>query len=328
MTRRANPPQRPQHTPLEHKLAELRALDVGAAGAIYELRTALRSSTGILVASAAKIVADHRIESLIEELAPAFVRLLEDAVKRDPGCRGKTAIVKALHALDHWEDRVFVAGLRHVQPEGWGADDTAAELRGLCGLAHAQFARDDALSVLATLLADSERVTRAGAARGLGDAGRPDASALLRYKLLVDDPDAEVTAACVESLLSLARDSSYDFLIDLLEAHDERAEVVALALGGERIARAFKPLVAWCIGCKTEQRHRVGYLAIALLRMEPANEYLLDAIRSHARPAAVSAARALATFKDDVALARRIRDAAREHKDPTLHREVDELLER
>src|SRR5215212_11967673 len=112
---------------LEDQLAALRALDPGAPGALDELREALRSTTGILVAAAAKLVAEHRLEALIPELLPAFERLIEEPpIKRDPGCRGKIAIARALHALDHWEDRVLVAGLTIVQLEGWGVQDDTA----------------------------------------------------------------------------------------------------------------------------------------------------------------------------------------------------------
>src|SRR5204862_1572971 len=139
-------------------------------------------------------------------------------------------------------------GLRPEQREGWGAADTAGELRGLCGIVHAQHRRDDALAVLATLLADPERTAREGAARGFGDSGRRDATAVLRFKLLVaaKDEEPDVLAACVDSLLALAKDDSYDFLVGLLAGNDVRAEVVALALGGARFAAAFEPIVAWC----------------------------------------------------------------------------------
>jgi hypothetical protein len=49
--------------------------------------------------------------------------------------------------------------------------------------------------VLAALLADPERTARVGAAQGLGDAGRPDASALRRFKLLAGDAEPEVVSA-------------------------------------------------------------------------------------------------------------------------------------
>lgn len=324
-----SPSTRAPRPTLDQQLAALRALDPAAPGAVDQLRAALASSIGVVVAAAARRVGEDGLDALADELAPAFERLLgDDAGKRDPGCRGKLAIVHALHALDRWEDRVFVAGLRHVQHEGFSGDDTAAVLRGLCGIAHAQHRRDDALAVLATLLADPERRAREGAARGFGDSGRRDATAVLRYKLLVAtaDEDADVLAACVESLLALARDESYDFLVGLLAAHDDRAEVVALALGGARIAAAFEPIRAWCVGASAEQRHRVGYLAIALLRSEPATAYLLDAIRSNARAGAIAAAKALATFRDDTAVVDQIRAAADDCKDAATAREIRALV--
>jgi HEAT repeat protein len=194
---------------IEDRLAALRALDPGAPAAHGELRDALRSANGILIAAAARLVAEHRLEALVPELAAAFEELREDAVQRDPGCRGKIAIARALHELDHWDDRVLVAGLTIEQKEGWGTqDDMAAELRGVCGLAHAHFGRSDALDVLADLLADPERTARIAAAQGLGEAGHPDAAALLRYKVRIGDPEPEVLTACVESLLPLARPAS------------------------------------------------------------------------------------------------------------------------
>lgn len=323
-----SPAARAPRPTLDQQLAAVRALDLAAPDAIDQLRSALRSPIGVVVAAAAKRVGDDQVDAVADELAPAFERLLEDAVKRDPGCRGKLAIVHALHALDRWDDRVFVPGVRHVQREGWGNEDIAASLRGKCGIAYAQHRRDDALAVLATLLADPERAAREGAARGFGDSGRRDATAVLRYKLLVSDrdEDPDVLAACVESLLALAKDESYDFLAGLLAGHDPRAEVVALALGGARIAAAFEPIAAWCLGATPDQRDRVGYLAIALLRTEAGTAYLLDAIRSNARAGAVAAAKALATFRDDAAVVDQVRAAAREHGDAAVAREIEQLL--
>jgi hypothetical protein len=312
---------------IEQRIAELRNLDAAAPGSLDKLRTALRGTSGLLVAAAAQRVEDDRLDAVVSELAPAFERLREDAVKRDPGCRGKLAIARALHALDHWDDRVFVAGLTYEQREGWGQEDTAAELRGVCGLAHAHFGRPDALDVLAALLGDPQRTARIAAAQGLGDAGRPDASALLRFKVMAGDPEPEVLAACLESLLSLARDASYGFVVKLLAAHDERAEVAALALGGGRFAEAFDALTGWCVGCAPEQRHRVGYLALALLRAPAATAYLLDAIGSHGPADAVAAASALATFKDDASMVEQILAAARLQRDRAARAAIAALVE-
>jgi hypothetical protein len=311
---------------LQQQVADLRTLDLADPASLGKLRAAVQSPTGFLVAAAAGLVEDHRLEALVPELPLAFERLCEQAVKRDPGCRGKLAIARALHALDRWDDRVFVAGLTYSQLEGWGQEDTAAELRGVSGLAHAHFARADALDVLAVLLTDPQRTTRLAAAQALGDAGRPDATALLRFKILGGDAEPQVLAACIESLFALARDASYDFVVRLLPAHDERAEVAALALGGARFAAAFDVLTAWCIGASPEQRHRIGYLALALLRSDAATEYLLAAVSSHGRSDAIAAARALATFKDDAAVAEQVRAAAQLQKDKLARDEIAELF--
>jgi hypothetical protein len=311
---------------VQQRVADLRAIDVQAPDAVDKIRGALRSSASALVAAAAELVTEHRLEAAVGELAPAFDRLIEDAAKRDPGCRAKLAIARALHALDHWDDRVFVVGLRHRQKEGWGQEDTAAELRGVCGLAHAHFMPGEALDVLAELLSDPWRNARIAAAQAIGDTGRPDATALLRFKLLAGDEEPQVLSACLEALFSLAREPSYDFVVRLLAAHDERAEVAALALGGARMAAALEVLTAWCVGSLPEQRHRVGYLAIALLRTPAATEYLLEAIRSHGRADAVAAARALATFKDDAAVVAQIRAATLDQRDEATRNEIAELL--
>jgi hypothetical protein len=317
---------------IDGKLAALRGLALDAPDAAAKLRDALRSPSGVLVAAAAKVVAEHHLYAFAADFGPAFTRLCDDGVKRDPGCRGRVALVKALHALDQWDDAVFAAGLAVEQPEGWGGvgerDDTAAELRGLCGLAHAQFARPEALDVLAALLADPERVTRLAAAQGLGHSGRRDATALLRYKLLADrEEEPEVLSACCEALIALAPQESLAFLASLLPAHDERAAAAALALGAARLADAYAPLAAWCAGALPAERRRIGYLALALLRAPAATEQLLETIRTDGRADALAAAQALATFRDDPVLAAQLRDAAAARTD-AAGREIDALVSR
>src|SRR5262245_18049802 len=101
---------------LEDRLAAVHALadDPRADGAAAALRDALRSKTGILVATAAAIAAEAELGELTEEMAPAFVRLLERPIERDPGCRGKGAVARALIRLDRWVEEVFARGVRHV----------------------------------------------------------------------------------------------------------------------------------------------------------------------------------------------------------------------
>ena len=310
----------------EQQLATLRALDPAAPSSADDLRKVLRSKRGLLIAVVAKLVEEHRLEALIEDLAASFGTLVEDGAKLDPGCRGKLAIAQALIALEEWDERVFVAGLTIVQREGPPpSEDTAAALRGLCGLAHVHFYRSNALDVLAALLADNERNARLAAAQGFGNAGRTDATAVLRYALLLDNEgEPEVIAQCFDSLFALAREASAEFAIAMLARDGAIAEAAALALGGARIASAAPVLAAWCARCRPEQRHRVGYLALALLRTDEANAVLLDAIRDGGK-GALPAARALATFKDDATVVASVR-AALVGVDAKLRKEIEALL--
>jgi hypothetical protein len=274
-----------------------------------DVHDALGSTSGLLVAAAAKLAEAH---GLVDELAPAFVRLLDQPVKRDPGCRGKLAIARTLHDLERWEDDVFARGAGYVQrePAFGGTIDTAAELRGVCGIAHAHFRTGDALDVLAQLLADPERTARLGAAQGIGDCGRPDASALLMFKVLTGDDEPEVLAACYESLFAIAGERALAFVGQRAAAGNEDA---ALALGASRLPAAYPILARWCEAAADGVRRRIGYLALALLRYELATARLLEIIRDDDPADAIAAAGALATFKDtlrdDIADAASKRDA-------------------
>jgi hypothetical protein len=297
--------------PVERQLGELRAVPPGAADEVAVVRAGLRGKHGVVVAAAAKLVGDRRLDALAGELVPAFQRLCGDgAAKRDPGCRGKLAIAAALVALDRWEPDVFVAGLRIVQIEGFSREDTAAALRGRCGLAHAHLLRPDAVDVLADLLHDAWREARIAAAHGLGDLGRRDIAALLRFKLRLGDAEPDVLARCADSLLSIAGDDARPFLVDLLAGHDDRAEVIALALAGTRDAAVVAPLIAWADRAPAEVRRRVGYVAIALTRDAAAIAHLAAIVADGAAADAIAAARALATFRDVPDIAAKLRDAA------------------
>jgi hypothetical protein len=289
-----------------------------------ELRVALRGKkrgAGIAIAAAAKRIVEQRLDALAPELGDAFARLHgPDAKQLDPICRGKIAIARALYELDRWDERVFVVGLHVVQVES--GEDTAAELRGVCGLAHVQLDRDDALDVLAELLADPTRTARVAAAQGIGNLGRVDGAALLRFKLLVGDDEPEVLAECFASLLALGRAPAIDFAIARLGAYDACAEAAALALGGARASVAVAALVAWCERASAEQRHRVGFLALALTRDDAAAAHLVATIRTGAARDALAAAKALATFDDMHA---RIREAARDAA-PAVRAEIDQIV--
>ena len=224
---------------------------------------------------------------------------------------------------------MFVVGLTVVlvgSPTGV-RDDLGAPLRVACGLAHVRQGREDALDVLAGLLHDPYAMVRAGAARGLGAAGRRDASALLRYKLVAGDPQPEVIEEVVAGLMALQRERAIPLCIDLLHGDDPtRAEVIALALGSQRATEALDALVAWSSQLRAQDRARIGFLPIALLRDDAANAWLIERITGKFAPDARGAARALMTFQADPAVAAQLAEAARAQPDRALRAELLALL--
>jgi HEAT repeat protein len=311
---------------IDQRTAALRTLDVSDPASPAVLRDALASANGTLIALAAKIVADHQLFALASDVAAAFADLCtEDRVKRDPLCRGKLAIIRALHDLDHWDERAFVAAVHVTQIEGYDREDTAAVVRGLGGLAYARLLRIDAADVLAELLTDKHKTARLAAVQALGNLGRADLTALLRFKLLAGTDDAEIESACFESLLSMAPESSIEFAARFLDEHSERAEIAAIALGGTRDPRALEPLVRFAATTMSRSRDN-AYLALALLRLDAATRVLTEAIRNGGAAQAIAAVKALATFKDDPAALRDLRGSIAARKEAAIRRDLEALL--
>ncbi|CAN5358391.1 hypothetical protein BH11MYX1_BH11MYX1_16590 [soil metagenome] len=312
---------------MEQIVAGLARLDPASPDAVDMVRMALRlkACPGFVVAAAAKAVGTHAMRDAVPELVAAFDALY--LAKRDPGCSGRLAIVIALHALDHWAAEVFERGLTLVQLEGDPNNrfDYGAAVRGACAQAHVHLLRADALDVCAEMLADAWAPARIGAARGLGESGRVDATATLRFKLALGPDDSEVMAACFDGLFELRRDPAIDFSIAMLKHQDERAEGAALALGSQRAAEATDALIAWCGGAPKASRHRVGYLALALLRSDAANSALATVIRTGAADDALAAGEALATFKHEPAVHALLLACAKATKHEQLRAELEKL---
>src|SRR4051794_7533474 len=86
---------------------------------VAELRKALASKQNLLAAKAAGLAVAMKAREVESSLCDAFMRFLSSGA--DKGCLAKTAIVKALVALDGGDDAVYLAGARHVQMEPvWG----------------------------------------------------------------------------------------------------------------------------------------------------------------------------------------------------------------
>jgi hypothetical protein len=290
---------------------------------------ALRTGPGALVAMVADALREDD-RDLLDRLPEAFGRLCEDQVKRDPGCVGKAAIARALYRADVASDEVLLPGIELVQmePVFGGRVDTAAELRGVCGMALAAMRHPQAMSRLAALLADPERAARIAAARALAASGdRTTAEPLLRLRIAVGEPDPEALAEHFAALLELAGDDAVAFVAERLDVRsDAIIEAAALSLGGSRRPAALQELARRLSdGTVLGARRRVLSLAIALLRSEAAWSLLLERVAEADTNAAADALHGLATFAHDAKLHARVQEALAARGDPKLSRLADEL---
>ncbi|HWB81417.1 MAG TPA: hypothetical protein VG755_40925 [Nannocystaceae bacterium] len=310
----------------EQQLEAVRAaLDDRNAAANALLKKTVAGNNGYLVGTIADALEEG--DALLAGLPAAFARLLDDAVKRDPACRGKVAIAKALDRAELREEAVFLAGVRHVQREPvWGGTvDTAGELRGVCGMGLVHMRHDRAMVEVALLLADPEVAARTAAARAIAASGdRTVGEPLLRLRIAVGEPEPEVLGELFAALLDLCGSAALDDVAKFFR-HEERAlaEAAAIAIGSSRLPGAFVTLrdaEDAFIGAS----RRVRLLAIALVRDSEAWEFLLACVKDGSKGEAEDAARALATFRHDDELVTKLRAAAGARTD--LARTLDELL--
>lgn len=289
-----------------------------APGSATLLGKTLRTGVGHVIATIADAL-DESDARLLDFLPESFVRLLDDPVKRDPGCRGKVAVVKALDRTEQRAFEVFERGARYVQNEPvWGGKvDTAAELRGVCGMALVHARHPRALVEVALLLADREHVARIAGARALAVSGdRPAAEPLLRLRIAIGDTESEVLGECFAALLELAGvDAIDDVAAYLWDADDAIAQAAALALGGSRLPGVLAVLRAADESLIGGRTRATRLLAMALLRDAEAWAYLLGLVASGSRAEAEDAVRALLTFRHDEELTARVRAAAQQSGD-------------
>jgi HEAT repeat protein len=260
---------------------------------LAELRKGLADKSNLVAAAAAEVVGERGLTDLVPDLVAAFPRFLIDPVETDKLCRAKIEIAEALNRIEADAEDVYRAGLRHVQPEPcWGgSEDTAAPLRAAAAFALVRVNPRDLMVLLADLLADPEKVARAAAAKALGASGHLAAVPLLRLKARLGDPEAEVVVECLTALMSLAPGESLGLVGGFLHsATDAVAEGAALALGESRRPDALEMLTAhWPKARRDETFAGVVLLAVAITRLPPAIDFLLEVLARDGEPAALPA---------------------------------------
>jgi HEAT repeat protein len=309
---------------LEAKLARLRSLrgEVSSPEAREELRKALRDASNLVVADAAEVAGKAALTDLAADLVAAFDRLLEHPAKRDKRCRAKIAIVEALNEMEYAKEDIFLRGARYVQLEPvWGGEeDTAAPLRVACAFGLVRLLHRGALPLLVDLLCDPCKAARVGGAQALTYAETEAAALLLRFKARVGDKDPEVISECFAGLLQVRPDDGIPFVAEFLESGPEPVrEAAVLALGSSRRREAFEVLKAfWEKPCQSTLQETV-LLALGLLRLAAANDFLLSLVATGAPAVAAAAVGALAIHRYDARLVERVAAAVAENGSSALH---------
>jgi HEAT repeat protein len=296
---------------IEERLARLAAIANRASPSLAaELTPFLRDKTGVVVGVAAKVVGDHELRGLTQELEDAFERFFVNPVKTDPGCRAKLGVAEALRRLGANVPDLFLRALAYVQLEpSYGPPiDTAAPLRvcGARGLLESHY--PFALLEVAPLLADVEPNARAGVAAVLGDVESEATEALLRLKVLAGDDEPDVVGACLQALLRSSFARSLPFVVESMKRVPESAvQLALLALGESHDERALAPLREHAETTASSDVRAAALLGMSLLRLTDANEYLLGLVEHGAERRALEVLRALAPQRFDVALTERVR---------------------
>jgi HEAT repeat protein len=282
--------------------------------AVPALRKALRDKSNYIASKAAAMAGGLALRELVPDLIAAFDRFLADAAKTDPQCWAKNAIVKALKDLGHEDPQVYLRGMAHVQMEAVykGHVDTAVTLRGASALAlpACTLPRQETLTHLVDLLADTEKSVRSDAVMAIAQFPGPDVELLLRVKALAGDTEPEVMGQCFTSLLDLAPGDSIPFVARFLSREGDVSAEGATALAACPREEAVNALTARLAKTRGHESRRAILLALSASRLESARDFLLSMVEKGSERDAVAAVESLSAsrFKDEVA--ERLRRAA------------------
>ena len=270
----------------EQKVAALEALRQAPAEArIDSLRKALANKNNFIAAKAADLIREFNLQELTPDLLKAFNRFFENAEKSDPQCWAKNAISRTLAAFELQEPEVFLRGMRHIQLEPvWGGQsDTAGTLRATCALALVQCRRlpeSDVLAHLVDLLADKDKTVRAEVVRAIDQMGSSAASLLLRLRATLANDEPEVLGACYSGVLHIDGVRAIPWVEGFLSTADDAAGEAALAIAGTHAPEALEPLRHALENSRDPWFRSVLLSAIALIRQEPAINFLLELVKS------------------------------------------------
>ncbi len=283
---------------LDDKLAAVRLLRDRdpSAELTAELKTAIGDKSNLVAAAAAAIAGDLGLIELASAMASAFDKFLIDPLKTDKLCRAKLAVILALEKLEYGAPEVFLKAAHHVQlePVWGGSEDTAAPLRTAALLALARIDVDGLLTLLVDALADPQKDVRIAAAQALGYHGSESAGLILRLKARLGDREPEVVSECLCGLLACGPKENLPLVAGYLELNDVAVQEAAiLALGRSRLPEAFGVLSSFWNRQPPAALRETVLLAMVMLRLPTATDFLIDLVASGPESAALGALSAL-----------------------------------
>ncbi len=267
---------------LKDRLAELNNLGLAGDERTQYLAKSLQAKSNFLVANAARIIAREDITELENELILSFERLLKTPLKSDPSCAAKIAILETLISLGSKEIGIYLKAIKYIQLEPiYGAkEDTAVKLRATAAYGLIKSNYYGVINELAALLADKEIQARAAAISALANCNALAVVPILRYKAIIGDPSSRVLSACFDSLLALEPYESRDFVAQFLDKSILIAETAALSLSEARIEGSLQILTNSLEKTIDKDLQKTIITAIAMLRCEPAIDYLFSILEN------------------------------------------------
>jgi HEAT repeat protein len=280
---------------------------------IAQLAKGLSGKSNVIAAKAASVAAALKAAALAGALGEALRRFIDG---NDKGCLAKTAIVKALAAMESGDEDVLLVAARHVQMEPvWGgSSDVAVDLRCEAVMELVRRNSRRMWEPLVRLFADPAPSARSIAARSLAATGQDPAKYLLQYKLLVGDKEPAVLAECFTGVLMLTR--SVELVAPFLDSpNPDLRESAVLALGESRLPDAF-PLLRdhHHLGMPADEE-KLLLLSIAMTRQPTAVDYLIELLSRPNRNPDLTL-EALSMYRNDPAIRARIDEALRARKQP------------
>ncbi len=313
---------------LDDRLAALRGLRGRTLGEEDRagLKKALGDRSNLVVAAAAELAGENTLLELAADLEAAFARFLVNPIKDDKLCRAKIAIVQALDKMEHLRADVFEGAAVHVQEEPvWGGtEDTAAPLRAAALIALARIEGSGSLPRLVDAMVDPSKDVRIATAQAMGYVGTEAAGLVLRLKARIGDAEPEVLSECLSGLLTVNARENLAIVAEFLTPDNAaRCEAAALALGKSRLPDALERLEECWPRCLSNALRQRVLLAIAMMRLPAAIDYLIGLVASDSESDATAALAALKIHNYDPRLRERLEPVVRKTGSRTLRAAFD-----